>query len=108
MEQNVGKFDRVIRIALGGALGTGAVATAWFGTSLGGAAELALAGVLLVAGLVLVGTAAARVCPVYRVLGVDTCGVRDRVRRGRRGRNRTGNPDGRDARSDGGRPDEER
>jgi hypothetical protein len=89
MEQNVGKFDRVIRIALGVALGTAAAATVGIGTDLGATAELALAAVLLAVGVVFLATGVARTCPLYGVLGVNTCAVRDGVGRDRRGEQRS-------------------
>ena len=69
MENNVGASDRIVRIGVGLALlavalvvSTGIVATA------------PVAGIVAaVAGLVLLATGTMRMCPIYRILGVNTC-----------------------------------
>ena len=69
MENNVGASDRIVRIGVGLALlavalvvSTGIVTTA------------PVAGIVAaVAGLVLLATGTMRMCPIYRVLGVNTC-----------------------------------
>lgn len=69
MENNIGEPDRLLRIGLGLVLlavgvtvFTGIVATA------------PLAGIVAaVIGLVLLATGTMRMCPIYRILGVDTC-----------------------------------
>lgn len=87
MQENVGAFDRVIRIALGVALGAAALWTVGFETGLDATSAVALATVLAFAGAVLLGTAVARTCPLYRVLGVSTRD-RDTAREDRRGGDR--------------------
>lgn len=64
---NVGNTDRAIRFILGLVL----VALFLFGTVTG-----FWGWILGAAGLVLVGTAAFRFCPAYRLLGMNTCGLR--------------------------------
>jgi len=70
MDINIGGVDRWARIVAGLALVVVGVATLGgvlsFGTMVGAIATL-LGGVLVVTGLV-------RVCPLYRLLGVDTLG----------------------------------
>jgi hypothetical protein len=72
MESNIGATDRVVRIAVGIALA--AVGLASLGNLLGFGVTVGAALTLL--GLVLVGTGFARVCLLYRLLGVDTSGSR--------------------------------
>lgn len=69
MNQNVGSMDKRARTLVGAVAGAVAVAT------LGGAAPLpALAApVLGVVALLMLVTAAMNTCPVYSLLGVDTC-----------------------------------
>ena len=69
MEHNVGASDRTVRIgagilllALGVAILAGLLETA----SIAGLAAA-------VVGLVLLATGTMRMCPIYRILGVDTC-----------------------------------
>ncbi|AXR79093.1 YgaP-like transmembrane domain [Natrarchaeobaculum sulfurireducens] len=70
METNVCAIDRMVRLALGVVLAVvGAAALAGVlavGTT--------VAAVALVVGLVLLGTATLQLCPLYTVLGIDTCG----------------------------------
>jgi uncharacterized membrane protein len=68
MTNNLGTTDRAIRFIAGLVLLAAPVIASYLGTALG--TELAL-GVVIV-GLVLVGTAFMRFCPLYRVLGVST------------------------------------
>jgi hypothetical protein len=64
MRENVGTIDRVIRAAAGIALVLGALA-----------AGAPLARTLLGLGaVIMIGTALAGICPLYRVLGMNTCG----------------------------------
>jgi hypothetical protein len=74
MEVNIGVTDRLVRFALGIVLlGLGGAALAGMfglGTAVGGGA--------LVVGAILVGTAAIRMCPLYRLIGVDTCPAQSR------------------------------
>jgi hypothetical protein len=72
MENNIGATDRVVRIAVGIALA--AVGLASLGDLLGFGVTVGAA--LTLVGLVLVGTGFARVCLLYRLLGVDTSGSR--------------------------------
>lgn len=64
MNRNVGSIDRIVRAVLG------AVLLIW-GLSLGAAATLPLLAVI--AGAVLIGTAAISFCPLYRIVGLTTC-----------------------------------
>lgn len=69
MEPNVGSLDRIVRFGIGLVLvlvGIAAVADVL-------AVEPVVGLVALAAGAILVGTGAARTCPAYRILGVDTC-----------------------------------
>lgn len=68
MTANVGSTDKVLRLAL-------AIA-AVIGAYLAGMSSL-LGIVLLVVGAVLGVTALTGFCPIYRVLGMSTCRVRD-------------------------------
>ncbi len=67
MQKNVGTVDRVIR----GLLGIIAIAAYALGMLQG-----TLGIVALVAGIVLVGTAAIAWCPPYSMLGINTCGTK--------------------------------
>jgi Ca2+/Na+ antiporter len=69
MENNVGAPDRLVRI------GAGLVLLALGVAILAGLVETAsLAGIgAAVVGLVLLATGTMRMCPIYRILGVDTC-----------------------------------
>ena len=62
MKRNMSNLDRIVRAALGGGL----VAA---GLALGGTAAIVLS--LLAA--VLLATALVSFCPLYRLLGIDTC-----------------------------------
>lgn len=64
MRENVGTIDRVIRAAVGIALVLGALAVG---------APLART-ILGLGGVIMLGTALVGFCPVYRVLGLNTCG----------------------------------
>ena len=64
MQTNVGSTDRIIRAIVGIAALIGAVA---LGLGTGGGIAL------LVVGAVMVVTAAVGFCPLYRVLGLNTC-----------------------------------
>lgn len=64
MKMNVGTLDRVLRVLIGVVL-----AVLYFnGTVAGG-----LGVTLLVVGLVLILTALFKFCPIYRVLGLNSC-----------------------------------
>ncbi|MCR9255725.1 MAG: DUF2892 domain-containing protein [Alphaproteobacteria bacterium] len=68
MNANIGKIDRLARFALG------LVALAFGLVSLGNPAwPVWSTTVLLIVGAVLIGTAAIRFCPAYRLVGVRTC-----------------------------------
>ena len=60
---NVGKIDRIIRAVAGIVIvGWGVMAQSWWG----------------LIGLVLLGTAAISICPLYSLLGIDTgCKTKD-------------------------------
>jgi len=64
MRENMGKIDRVIRAAVGVALFLGALAV-------GGPVSRALLGL---GGVIMLGTALVGFCPMYRLLGLNTCG----------------------------------
>ena len=64
MQTNVGSTDRIIRAIVGIAALIGAVA---LGVGTGGGIAL------LVVGAIMVVTAAVGFCPLYRVLGLNTC-----------------------------------
>jgi hypothetical protein len=69
MNQNIGAADRGVRTVVGAVAGAVSIAT------LAGAVPLpALAApVLGLVALVMLATAAMNTCPVYSLLGVDTC-----------------------------------
>jgi hypothetical protein len=67
LKPNVGSLDRILRAVLGAAL----VLLALFGME-GGLAGGAVPVLLLVIGLVLLGTAATSRCPLYRPFGLST------------------------------------
>lgn len=69
MNRNVGSVDRAARAVLGVAALVSAFVT-------GATSGLGL--VLLVVALVLLGTAAVGFCPLYRLLGISTDGIRRR------------------------------
>jgi hypothetical protein len=65
MTTNVGKLDRLIRATLGVVL----LFVAFRG-------EISTLGTVIagIAGVVMIGVAVTRVCPVYSLLGIKTCG----------------------------------
>lgn len=68
MQANVGTADRVIRIILGLALIVAPllnIPAIWSGAVLSYGA--------MIVGAILVITALVRICPLYRLIGVDTC-----------------------------------
>jgi hypothetical protein len=68
MEQNVGSTDRIARAFLGALLAVAGIA------GVGGflAVGTQIGAVLAVIGVVLIGTAAVRLCLVYKLLGIRT------------------------------------
>lgn len=68
MNINVGDADRVVR----GLVGLFLIAAPFLGL-FGLAASGTVSYVMIAVGLVLVGTAAFRFCPAYRLLGLSTC-----------------------------------
>jgi len=70
MTANVGLLDRVIRIVLGLVL-----IIAAFVPALGLFAQPLVQGGVVIVGLVLIGTALMRFCPLYRLFGLSTCKV---------------------------------
>jgi len=70
MKSNVGRIDRALRVCLGIVL---------IGLPfISGAAMFNSTGVTLisvVAGFVMLGTSAMKFCPLYRILGIQTCKV---------------------------------
>ncbi len=71
MKENVGITDKRVRTAIGAVLGTISLATLAGTVSLPGIAALAFG----IGALLMLGTASMGTCPVYSVLGVDTCPV---------------------------------
>ena len=67
MQKNVGSIDRAIRALVGVAL---------LAAYLLGGIQGTLGIVVLVAGIVMLGTAAIGWCPPYSLLGINTCGVK--------------------------------
>lgn len=67
MQKNVGSIDRAIRALVGVAL---------LAANLLGGIQGTLGIVVLVAGIVMLGTAAIGWCPPYSLLGINTCGVK--------------------------------
>lgn len=73
MEKNVGGYDRIARFVLGPILVVvGAASLAGLLTLAAGTVGLALAGVLLLVGLVLSVTAVTQKCPLNSLLGLNT------------------------------------
>lgn len=68
MEQNVGSTDRIVRAVLGVLLA--AIGVAGVGDLVGIGIEVSI--LLAVIGLVLIGTAAFRLCLIYKILGIRT------------------------------------
>lgn len=69
IETNIGATDRSVRLVVGAALAL---------LGLAGFASLVAVGptvgtLAVLAGVILVGTALIRTCPIYRILGMDTC-----------------------------------
>ena len=71
MQKNVGTIDRSVRALVG----LGLLALFFFGGLQG-----ALSIVVLVVGIVMLGTAAIGWCPPYSLLGINTCGVRQEAK----------------------------
>ena len=67
MTLNVGTVDRLIRLILGVVL----IAAPF----VAGFASTTATVIAVVVGLVLIGTAAMRFCPLYRLLGMSTCKI---------------------------------
>lgn len=67
MQKNVGSIDRAIRALVGIVL---------LAAYLLGGIQGMLGIVVLVAGIVMLGTAAIGWCPPYSLLGINTCGVK--------------------------------
>ena len=70
MTRNVGTTDRALRLIAGLVL----LALAWIAPI--AVFHGAWAGVATVIGLVMIGTALIRFCPLYPLLGINTCGVK--------------------------------
>ena len=68
MQKNVGSIDRAIRALVGIVL-----LAVYFLGAVGGTLGI----VALVAGIVMLGTAAIGWCPPYALLGINTCGVKN-------------------------------
>ena len=76
MKKNVGRTDRMVRLALGGLLAlVGVLGYAGFvGLAFLGIGQALAAVVVFLVGVVLLVTGATSTCLIYRVLGVDTRG----------------------------------
>ncbi len=70
MTLNVGTFDRIFRLVLGVIL-----LAAPFVSGLAMFENTAITVVSLIAGGVMIATAAMRFCPLYRIFGIRTCKV---------------------------------
>jgi len=68
MTQNVGKFDRVFRLMLGIVL-----LAAPFVGGLVLFSSTAATTVAIIAGVIMLATAATSFCPIYSLLGIKTC-----------------------------------
>jgi hypothetical protein len=68
MKSNIGPTDRNVRLALGSVLAVLGIAVLLGVSSLGPF----VGGLAAVVGVVLVGTALINVCPMYKLVGVDT------------------------------------
>ena len=66
---NVGNIDRVVRAIIGTLLILYALVT---DSNIAGMLDA----VLLVVGIVLIFTSAIRFCPLYKLLGINTCNIR--------------------------------
>lgn len=69
METNVCALDRTVRLALGVVLAVVGVAIVAEVIEAG----VAVGGVALLAGVILIGTGAMQLCPIYSIVGIDTC-----------------------------------
>jgi hypothetical protein len=70
MSKNVGKIDRLFRLILGALL-----VVAPFVTSIAMLQSSTGTAISVLLGLILIATSAVRFCPIYRVLGVQTCKI---------------------------------
>lgn len=70
MTANIGNIDRVIRIVLGFAL-----IGAPFFTGLALFENITVMVVSVLAGIVMLATSTMRFCPIYRILGIQTCKI---------------------------------
>lgn len=68
MKNNVGKIDRIGRLVLGIIL-----LLAPFVSGMGLFASSTATAISVIVGLVMVGTSAMKFCPLYRILGINTC-----------------------------------
>ena len=68
MTKNVGNIDRIIRAVVGIVLLIAAFTAGW---------STLWTVLAVVVGLVMLGTAAARSCPAYSILGFRTCPLKD-------------------------------
>lgn len=70
MKANVGTIDRIARLILGVL-----VLAAPFATSLALFQTAPMTVLAVIVGLVLIGTSAMKFCPLYRLLGMNTCQI---------------------------------
>lgn len=66
MNKNIGSTDRILRLVAGVIL---------LGAGMSVFSSALMTTLSLVVGLVLIGTALVRFCPMYRLLGISTCPV---------------------------------
>lgn len=69
MTKNVGNTDRIIRAVL-------ALAALWGASAAGFGSVLGI--ILVIVAIIMAVTAAVGVCPLYRLIGVNTCPVNQR------------------------------
>ncbi len=69
MDTNVGGLDRTARLVVGVLVAAAGIAALADVLALG----TVVGAIALVVGLVLIGTGALQTCPMYQLLGVDTC-----------------------------------
>jgi hypothetical protein len=72
MTANVGSFDRIARLVIGALL----VIWPWLGHGMMMGVGGPLRWIGLIAGIVLIVTALMGTCPIYRLMGVNTCKVK--------------------------------
>lgn len=76
MERNVGGYDRIGRLVIGGVLVLGGIAgyVGFVRLAFGPFPQALTALVAVLAGIILLVTGGTQRCPINSVLGIDTCG----------------------------------